>query len=109
MGTVLLICAIKLLNIIDIERCPDRHPELVLVSLCSPLSYMKIIVKPNLAKIMKKSINNICRTVGAIAVSDELWTYARNLLVFCWRTCTAFIYIFRPDPAENFVFFSYLN
>lgn len=53
---------------------------------------------------MKKSINNICRAVGAIVVSDELCTYAGNLFVFCGRTCTTFSYIFRPDPAEDFVF-----
>lgn len=53
---------------------------------------------------MKKSINNICRAVGAIVVSDELRTYAGNPFVFCRRKCTVFSYIFRPDPAEDFVF-----
>lgn len=50
---------------------------------------------------MKKSINNICRALGAIVA---LRTYARNLFVFCRRTCTAFSYIFRLTLQKTFFF-----
>lgn len=46
---------------------------------------------------MKKSINNICRAAGAIAVSDEWRTYTGNLFVFC-------SYIFRPTLQKTLFF-----